>query len=323
MPDTPRGAAPVPAGPAPLPPLAGAGQYPFVSVIVPAFEQPEALRRCLAPLERQTWPPDRYEVIVVDNGSRADLGAVVAEFRRARLVAEPKPGSYAARNHGICVARGQVLAFTDSDCIPAENWIEKGIARLREAPDAGFVAGRVDMFVHDPARPTAAELYDVAVQNFRQDENVRERGFGATANLFTRPEVVVRAGPFDDSLRSAGDLEWGRRVTAAGLRGIYADDARVRHPARRSMAGTLRRAARLAGGTHGLRDRGDGSTARFIGRLIRQLTPAVHFYWRILRRREPARVVDRVKVVLVALAVKYVEAWELIRLRFGGTPHRG
>jgi glycosyltransferase involved in cell wall biosynthesis len=262
-------------------------------------------------------------VIVVDNGSRADLAGAVAAFPHARHVVEPKPGSYAARNHGIRVARGQVLAFTDSDCIPAADWIEQGVARLLGAPDAGFVAGRVDMFVQDPARPTAAELYDVIVLNFRQDENVRERGFGATANMFTRPEVVARVGPFDESLRSAGDLEWGRRVTAGGFGGVYADEARVRHPARRSMGGTLRRAARLAGGTHGLRDRGDVSTARFLARLARQLTPAVHFYWRILRRRAPARLADRVKVVLVALAVKYVEAWEMIRLRFGGPPRRG
>jgi glycosyltransferase involved in cell wall biosynthesis len=299
------------------------GARPFVSVIIPAFGNRETLARCLAALERQTWPAEWYEVIVVDNGSPEDLSAVVSGAAGARLEAEPRPGSYAARNRGVAAARGNVFAFTDSDCIPEPGWIERGVAALAACPEPCFAAGRVDMFARDPAHPTAAEHYDLVVMNFRQESNVAERGFGATANLFARAGDFRRVGPFDDQLLSGGDLEWGRRALALGFRGLYADDARVRHPARRTMAETLARAARLVGGTHRLGARGGASPLRNAVDLVRSLTPAVHFYWRILRAGEPPRFADRGKVVLVALTVKYAGAWERIRLGLGGAPHRG
>lgn len=297
----------------------GAG-VPFVSVIVPAFEAPDDLSACLGALERQTWPAERYEVIVVDNGSRTDLAAIAARFPHARLEREQKPGSYAARNRGIGVARGDVLAFTDSDCTPEADWIERGVAALAAHQAAGWAAGRVDMYVADPAHPSAAELYDVTVLNFRQEENVRERRFGATANLFTRRDVMAAVGPFDERLRSAGDLEWGRRAVDRGYAGAYSDDARVRHPARRTLAETARRAARLAAGVW--QSRPDRTSLRFIGHLARKLVPAVPFYVRLLGAAEPARFTDRMKVVLVALAVKYAEVGALIRMAFGGGAER-
>lgn len=312
MPETP--------GHATLPPLEGGS--PFVSVIVPAYEAPEALARCLASLERQTWPADRYEVIVVDNGSRANLGVVVAAHAHARHSVETAPGSYAARNRGLQRARGAVLAFTDADCLPAEDWIERGVAALRAFPSAGFVAGRVDLFVQDPARPTAAELYDLTVLNFRQEENVRVRGFAATANMFARPEVFARVGPFDPRLRSAGDLDWGRRAIRAGLPGAYADAARVRHPARRTLDETLRRAARVEAGIWQSREPARATALHFAVHLARKLVPAVHFYARLLGTRPPERWVDRLRVVRVALAVKYAEAGALIRLAMGGAAER-
>ena len=293
---------------------------PLVSVIIPAYEAPADLRRCLEALERQTWPADRYEVIVADNGSRADLAEVAAEFPHARCVREEKPGSYVARNRGAGIAQGEVLAFTDSDCIPEGGWIEWGVTALAATTTAGWVAGRVDMFVADPARPTAAELYDVTVLNFRQAENVRERRFGATANLFVRRDVYTAVGPFDERLRSAGDLEWGRRAAARGYAGAYADDARVRHPARCTLVETTRRAARLAAGVW--QSRPDRSPLRFLGHLARKLVPAVPFYARVLAAAEPSRFADRAKVVLVALAVKYAEAWALIRFALGGGAER-
>ncbi|NJR70570.1 MAG: glycosyltransferase family 2 protein [Synechococcales cyanobacterium CRU_2_2] len=81
----------------------------FVSVIVPVYNDPQGLRRCLAQLEQQTYPRDRFEVIVVDNDSDpvAEIQGVVAQFAQARYVYEAVPGSYAARNRGIQVARGR------------------------------------------------------------------------------------------------------------------------------------------------------------------------------------------------------------------------
>ncbi len=296
---------------------------PFVSVIIPVLDNLDGLERCLAGLAEQTYPTDLHEVIVVDNGSREDLRPAVAASPRARLLHERQPGSYAARNLGIAAARGEVLAFTDSDCVPARDWIEKGVEHLLRQPGCGLVAGRVELVFRDPLRPTASELYDLVVMNFHQDRNVAERRFGATANLFAFKRVFEAIGPFDGRLMSGGDLEWGRRVSERGLAQLYADDARVAHPARHALEDTYRQAVRLAGGTYRLKSLGGASAMRRAIDLARALTPAVGFYGRILADARLKRGRDRVAVVRVAIGVKYVVAGELIRLMMGGEPRRG
>lgn len=299
-----------------------ADPMPFVSVIVPVLDDREALARCLAALARQTYPADRHEIVVVDNGSREDPSPVLAAAPRARLVREAAPGSYAARNRGVAEARGDVLAFTDSDCVPDPGWIERGVARLAAAPGCGFVAGRVELTFADPARPTAAELHDWLVMNFHQDRNVRERRFGATANLFTTRAVVAAVGPFDAALTSGGDLEWGRRVFAKGYQPVYEPEAVMRHAARASLAAAVARERRLTGGRVQL-ERRDGipGTRRFAA-LVRAWIPAVGFYARILGDARLPRWRDRVRVVGVALALKYAGALERLRLMLGAAPRR-
>ena len=294
---------------------------PMVSVIVPAFDNLDGLRRCLGPLMAQTWPRDRYEIVVVDNGSTQNVASVVAEFPRVRLVRERQPGSYAARNHGIAVARSEVLAFIDSDCIPIAAWIERGVERLLATPNCGLVAGRIELRFRDAARPTASELYDFLVMGFHQDRHV-EAHWGATANLFTTRGVFEKVGVFNASMMSGGDLEWGRRVHAQGYALAYSAEASAAHPARDSLAATLRRAARIAGGRYALKAQAGASVASRAIDLARSVTPAVGFYWRVMGDPRLPKVSDRARVVLVALAVKYAEAGELIRLTLGGSPRR-
>src|SRR5690606_20439025 len=170
---------------------------PYVSVIIPVYNDPARLRLCLEALDRQSYPADRYEVLVVDNGSEPPVRDVLAEVlaRRphVRLLEEARPGSYAARNLGISEARGDILAFTDSDCIPEARWIEEGVRALRNLPDGGLVGGRIEVFAADPARPRAVELYEMAVA-FDQRKNIEVRRFAVTANAFTTRGVVERIG---------------------------------------------------------------------------------------------------------------------------------
>jgi glycosyltransferase involved in cell wall biosynthesis len=301
---------------------AASSDVPYVSVIVPTLDDREALARCLAALARQTWPADRHEIVVVDNGSREDPAPLLAAAPRARLAREASPGSYAARNRGVAEARGDVLAFTDADCVPAPEWIERGVARLFASPDAGFVAGAVELTFADAARPTSAELHDWLVMNFHQDRNVRERRFGATANLFTTRAVFAAVGPFDGALTSGGDLEWGRRVFARGYQPVYEAGALVRHPARASLAAALARERRLTGGRVQLERRDGVSAGRQLVALVRAWIPAIGFYTRILADGRLPRLGDRMRVVGVALAIKYAGAFERARLVLGAAPRR-
>jgi len=156
-----------------------------VSVIVPARDAGPTLARTLAALTGQELD-QRFEVIVVDDGSRDDTAAIVSGFAPAvTLVAnERSQGPGAARNRGAAVAHGPVLAFTDADCFPAPGWLAHGLRALREAD---LVQGRV---APDPS---------VARTPFDRTLWVEDHGgFYQTANLFVRRETFDAVGGFRD-----------------------------------------------------------------------------------------------------------------------------
>src|SRR3712207_160037 len=96
---------------------------PYVTVIVPVYNDAGRVGSCLAALEAQTYPRQRYEVIVVDNGSTDATPAVVQSFRVRLLFERQVRSSYAARNAGLAEAKGVIIALTDSDCTPTPGWL--------------------------------------------------------------------------------------------------------------------------------------------------------------------------------------------------------
>jgi glycosyltransferase involved in cell wall biosynthesis len=223
---------------------------PDVSVIVPVRNAAGRLPTLLAALDEQTLPRERFEIIVADDAS-TDATADLAEARSGVQVVRlaTQGGSYAARNAALETARGGVLAFTDGDCRPQPDWLERGLAEVEGGAD--LAAGHVELPLGE--RPTTGELIDVA-RHLHQERNV-DAGFGATANLFVRAAVLDRIGPFNASLMSGGDLEFGLRAREAGFRLVYAPAAVVVHPPRRArelIAKSLRLGfARARRGVHG------------------------------------------------------------------------
>jgi len=183
---------------------------PFVSVIIPVYKNFESLKLCLKALAKQSYPKDKYEVIVVDNESNVDNQSLIGEFASVTFLREIYPGSYAARNKGILHATGEVLAFTDSDCVPAPDWIARGTANLLSHSNCGLVGGKIELFFKDPRRPNAIELFEKCQYGFSQKRNIEDRHFGMTANVFTFRRVISVVGNFKDELKSHGDREWGR-----------------------------------------------------------------------------------------------------------------
>lgn len=226
--------------------------WPVVAVIIPVFNDGGRLATCLRALDEQTYPVDRYRVLVVDNGSSEDIEGVCRAFAHVRYLHEPRPGSYAARNKGIDSTTAEILAFTDSDCIPHQDWLENGVARLMVAPDCGIVGGGVIVFPKESSRRTAVELYESAFA-FPQKRRIEVSHWGVTANLFVRRSVIESVGPFRAELLSGGDAEWGRRAHAAGHRIAFAEGARVDHPARGSLGELLAKSRRVAGGARAAR----------------------------------------------------------------------
>jgi glycosyltransferase involved in cell wall biosynthesis len=295
---------------------------PFVSVIIPVYNDSERLKTCLKALNGQTYPRESYEIIVVDNGSDVPIGPDVTASGQVLVALETRPSSYAARNKGISLSRGEILAFADSDCIPAPDWIEKGVARLLSVPGCGLVGGQVQVFAQDPAHPTMVELYE-SVMGFQQEQYVTEQKFSGAGNLFTFKHVVDKVGGFNSSqLKSAGDVEWGWRVFSHGFELVYGPDVCVAHPARRSLSQLYRRAARIAGGLHNVGSENHRSFLGFDKEILRGLLPPVHATVRVLTDSRLRGMKQRLLVVFVAFFEKYARAVEYFRLTLGGESKR-
>jgi glycosyltransferase involved in cell wall biosynthesis len=246
---------------------------PIASVIIPHYNDLDNLRECLKRLQAQTMDRSQFEIIVSDNNSSCGLAAVrQACDGVARVVSATKQGAGEARNAGVAASRGEVLAFTDSDCLPAQEWLGKGIRALR---DADIVGGRMVVGVEDRSRLTPAEAYEL-VFAFNNKKYVERQGYSVTANMFTRSDVFAKVGPFRVGLSE--DLDWGRRATALAFRTKYAADAVVTHPARRQWPDLIRKWRRLTRESYMLtREQSYGGVVWFYRSWLILLSPLVQF----------------------------------------------
>jgi glycosyltransferase involved in cell wall biosynthesis len=278
---------------------------PAISVVVPVHRHWELLPGLLAALAAQTRPD--FELIVVDNDP--EPGPAPALPPGARLLREPAPGSYAARNAGAAAARGALLAFTDADCRPDPGWLA-ALAAAAAAEPGALLAGPVRMI--PPAQPTACARYEL-VRGIPQARYVA-RGYGATANLAV-PAAIFRAlGGFDGTRRSGGDAEFCRRAGRAG-HPLRLTDAAVDHPCRSDWPGLARKARRIKGGQVRA-----GPLPRRIAWTLRTLAPPVTDTRAYLAAPHPW--LDRLAAVAVRFRLWGVELAETARLLAGGEPER-
>lgn len=294
---------------------------PFVSIIVPVYNDARRIAICLEALRTQTYPRELYEVVVVDNGSTDNSLAVIQGYPVTCLVADEAQSSYVARNKGLAHSRGEIIGFTDSDCIPSEDWIEKGVARLKVEPNCGLVAGKIEIFFRNPKRPTLVELYE-SVTAFPQQEYVERYRFGATANVFTHRSIVDKVGPFDERFKSSGDRQWGERVAGAGYDIVYADEVRIGHPARHSFGELHKKYVRTIAGVEDLRGKNGYSLTGFVKRSIKDVLPPVKAIASVWSDDRLARVEQKLKVTLVMLALGFVHAWSRFEVQLNRTRSR-
>ncbi len=207
--------------------------WPSVTVIVPTRNRAHLLSDVLGALSNQVYPVDRMEVIVVDNSSTDGTEGVV----RAAMNASPFPVRYlrkdddgpaASRNRGAEMASGEILAFTDSDCVPSPGWLRSAVVRFE--PGVDVVCG--------PIRPVW-DGPDPAFFMHQIYEINHEDGLYATANVFYRREAFIANQGFNEQFRTYSwgqpvggddtDLAW--RIKRAGSGSEFAQDAIVYHQA--------------------------------------------------------------------------------------------
>jgi glycosyltransferase involved in cell wall biosynthesis len=207
----------------------------LVSVIAPVRDMDARARALLEALEQQTFPRERFEVILADDGSTSQsLLALATPDDHVRVLPGPRANSYAARNRAVAAAKGSIIASCDADCKPEPDWLEQGIATLQHAD---VVGGLIRFIV--PDHPTVWALLDMST--FLDQRQAVRAGYGVTANLFFRRELFDRVGGFDDTQPNQGDYDFVSRCVAAEARLVFAPEAVVWHPTRDSARRVLRK----------------------------------------------------------------------------------
>jgi glycosyltransferase involved in cell wall biosynthesis len=203
-----------------------------VSVVVPTYRRFDLLDRCLTALCAQDFAPTRFEVIVADDDADDRRSALMRTWlerkygsmgnaHRFRYIwVTQTQGPAGARNQGWRAARGDVIAFTDDDTVPAPTWLSRGMAAIGQGWDA--VGGRIVM-------PLSAEPTD-----YERDASGLSRAEFATANCFVRRAALEAVDGFDEGFTSAwredSDLQFA--LLESGFKCGAAPDAVVVHPIR-------------------------------------------------------------------------------------------
>jgi len=209
-----------------------------VSVVIPTYKRPDLLQRCLMPLLKQTLDRTHYEIIVVDDGQTEDTRALVeglaAQTQGRPLLRYLRPqgtrGPAAARNRGWQAADGEVVAFTDDDTVPDEDWLRQGFRAI--GGEGGRWLPAVRGAVHVP-------IDGPVTDHARMTQGLEAAEF-VTANCFVRRPVLRELGGFDERFlrawREDSDLHF-KLIEAYGQEVEKAAQAIVQHPVREAPFG--------------------------------------------------------------------------------------
>ncbi len=201
-------------------------QSVYFSVVIPTFNRQHMLGECLQSLERQSFPLNRFEVIVIDDGSTDGTAEAMADFKKRSglnisFYLEKHGGPGNARNIAAGYARGEVLAFTEDDACVDVGWLEKAY-RYFSATDADGLEGKT--LVQDSYAP------------LRLFEEGGQFGF-LPCNLFVKKEAFLSVGGFStvyfepvQNLYFREDADFGFRLLSKGMKLVFADDVVVTRP---------------------------------------------------------------------------------------------
>ena len=226
----------------PRPGLA-AGPLPTVSVIVPVMDRADELRRCLESVQRLRYPKERLEVLVVDDGS-SDDGPAVARALGAVVIPSGGRGRgpAAARNVGAAAARGELLAFMDSDCVASERWLCELVEAFAD-PSVAAVGGRVDGM----RSSSALDRYEARMSSLSLGARGRAAQLGndtfylPSCNLLVRRRPFQEVGGFREELHVAEDVDLSWRLRDRGHAIAYVPRGAVEHEHRNRLGPFLRR----------------------------------------------------------------------------------
>ena len=230
---------------------------PRFTIVVPTYGRAGQLKACLQAIARLDYPRDRFEVIVVDDGSKQPPEAQVAEFKRAlpvTLITQPHAGSSAARNAGVAHASGEIIAFLADDCEPGADWLRALSRTFVRAP--GCLAGGriVNALPHNPCSAANDRLIGFLYAHYNRDPDRAQ--FFTPNNMAMPRSQFLELGGFDSTMGSTGeDREFCDRWLSGGHQILYAPDAVVHHRHPLTVASFWRQQIGYGRGTYRYRRR--------------------------------------------------------------------
>lgn len=296
-----------------------------VSVIIPTYNRKEILRHCLTGVTNRDYPD--YEVIVVDDGSTDGTGEMVQqEFPQVRYIRQdPNQGPAAARNRGIEVAMGEIVAFTDDDCEPPADWLQSLSEGFQRHPEVSGVGGypeatpdalRSNIF----ARYEAYVVHDLyRVGNEPYVGSLETPGCG-TNNVAYRADVLREVNGFDQSFPYAAseDADLKKRVTEAGHLLLYLP-IKVSHHHEFNWGSFRRQQVTRGRGVVHFERKHEGAPPTRLRILLRAAKRGLWFWRDLLRAPDP-------RLALLRLLAGWFDCYgqwlELSRLRQTGTSNR-
>jgi glycosyltransferase involved in cell wall biosynthesis len=214
-------------------------ETPFFSIVIPTYNRPERLSDCVNALAALDYPRDRYEVIVVDDGSEVDLAPAVAAVQGTislQLLRQENQGPAAARNRGARLAKGDFLAFTDDDCAPLPDWLRAFATQFEQTPEALVGGYSINALENNPYSTASQQLIDYLYSYYNGAE--KSISFFASNNIALPRAGFEAIGGFDVAfpLAAAEDREFCDRWLHEGHSMAYAPQARIRHAHSLSLA---------------------------------------------------------------------------------------
>ncbi len=218
---------------------------PTVSVIVPALNAEKTIGELLDSLMRVDYNRDKLEIIVVDGGSTDRTQEIVQSYP-VRLIVEKRKGLNVARNTGVRNSSGEIVLFTDSDCVVSKDWIKQIVKNFRDK-EIGCVGGSVSRYEENFLSRYADESIMPVLRKFRIRkvlENLEPpMNYPVGCNLAFRRDVFKKVGEFNEEIHHGFDEEeFVERACKAGYKMILDPEAIVKHKHRSDLKRLLRQA---------------------------------------------------------------------------------
>jgi mycofactocin system glycosyltransferase len=210
---------------------------PSISVIIPVKNRPQDIRECLTSLASLDYPKDKVEIIVVNDGSTDSTSKVVQNFNIKTIHLPQSMGASACRNLAARDASGDLLGFTDSDCVPHPHWLRE-LSPYFYDERIGIVGGYVSNFYNQSSLDRYEEVkssLNMGSYSFKVENSRPSAAYVPSCNLIIRKKAFSEAGGFQEDLVVGEDVDLCWRTRALDYHLLYVPKGEVKHKHRNDL----------------------------------------------------------------------------------------